>query len=145
MILLGYKYNETKKCYCTDGRERPDVVTDRNDRFLIEYFRLEKCAHRWVQLDEAKAVRLEKELANFPLNCYCAYTNADNDKMREYHVDNHDILSKYISGVCIELGGNLSVRLNGRRPVLLVGQDESTFHQYTFSKKSWKGPNGSSF
>ena len=37
------------------------------------------------------------------------------------------------------------MRINGRRPVLIVGQDKSTFHQCTFSKKSWKGPNGSSF
>jgi hypothetical protein len=31
------------------------------------------------------------------------------------------------------------------RPVLLVGQDESTFHQFIFSKKQWKGPNGKEF
>ena len=68
MILLGYKYNKNKKCYYTDGHEKPDVVTDRNDRFLIEYFCLEKCAHRWVQLEEVKAVQLEKEIQNFPLN-----------------------------------------------------------------------------
>ena len=24
----------------------------------------------------------------------------------------------------------------------MVGQDESTFHQYTFAKKQWKGPRG---
>ena len=35
--------------------------------------------------------------------------------------------------------------INGRRPVLLVGLDESTFHQYTFSKKCWRAPNGVSF
>ena len=65
--------------------------------------------------------------------------------MREYHVDTSHELTKYISESTIEYGGNLSVRINGRRPVLIIGQDESTFHQYTFSKKSWKGPNGASF
>ena len=35
MIFLGYNYDENKKCYYTDGHERPDVVADRNDRFLI--------------------------------------------------------------------------------------------------------------
>ena len=55
------------------------------------------------------------------------------------------VLFDFVSDNTSHFGGNLSVRLNGRRPVLLVGQDESTFHQYTFSKKSWKGPNGSNF
>ena len=68
--LLGYKYDETKKCYYTDGHERPDVVADRNNRFLVEYFRLEKCAHRWVQLEEQQAVQLELENKKIPLNCY---------------------------------------------------------------------------
>ena len=27
----------------------------------------------------------------------------------------------------------------------MVGQDESTFHQFIFSKKQWKGPNGKAF
>ena len=37
------------------------------------------------------------------------------------------------------------MRINGRRPVLHVGQDESTFHRYTFSRKCWRVPNGASF
>jgi len=65
--------------------------------------------------------------------------------MREYHVDTSEELTNYISESTIKFGETLSVRINGRRPVLIIGQDESTFHQYTFSKKSWKGPNGSSF
>jgi hypothetical protein len=45
-----------------------------------------------------------------------------------------------------QCGGDLNVRLRiGERPVFLVGQDESTFHQYIFSKKQWRGPNGKAF
>ena len=29
--------------------------------------------------------------------------------------------------------------------VILVGQDGSTYHQYIFSKKGWKGPEGHTF
>ena len=145
MILLGYKYSENMKCYYTDGHERPDVVEDRNNRFLIEYFRLEKCAHRWVQLEESKAMQYEKDGCEFPLNCYHSYVTTEDVNMREYHVDTHEVLLQHVRDDTAQFGGNLSVRINGRRPVLLVGQDESTFHQYTFSKKSWKGPNGSSF
>jgi hypothetical protein len=43
-------------------------------------------------------------------------------------------------------GGDLSIRLPvGVRPVLMVGQYESTFHQFIFSKKQWEGPNGKQF
>ena len=82
MIVLGYQYDE-KKCYYTDGHERPDEVADRNDRFLLEYFRLEKYAHRWVQLSETQAVNLETTVTNFPKNCYYNYMTDDNISMRE--------------------------------------------------------------
>ena len=55
--------------------------------------------------------------------------------MREYRVDTHNKLLSFVSDDTEDFGGNLSVRINGRRPVLLVGQDESTFHQYVFSNK----------
>jgi hypothetical protein len=29
--------------------------------------------------------------------------------------------------------------------MLVGGPDESTFHQFVFSKKQWKGPNGKAF
>lgn len=46
MFTLGYKYDENKECYYTYGHERPDVVADWKDRFLVTYFELEVCAHR---------------------------------------------------------------------------------------------------
>jgi hypothetical protein len=118
--LMGYKY--------TDGHEREDVVKDRNKRFLVEYFKLERRVHRWVQLIEEKANELEES------------------QMREYHLDMHKTFGDFVSANNKQFGGDLSVRLRaGERPVLLVGQDESTFHQFIFSKKQWKGPNGKSF
>jgi hypothetical protein len=36
---MGYKYDENRRCYYTDGHEREDVVKDRNKRFLVEYFK----------------------------------------------------------------------------------------------------------
>jgi hypothetical protein len=63
--------------------------------------------------------------------------------MREYHVDMHKTFCDYMSHGNKKYGGDLSGRLPvGVRPVLMVGQDESTFHQFIFSKKQWKGPNG---
>jgi len=31
------------------------------------------------------------------------------------------------------------------RPLLLIGQDDSSYHQFVFSKKQWKGPGGHNF
>ena len=81
---------------------------------------------------------LEDTNITFPKNCYYSYFTNENENMREYHIDTHNKLLSFISDDAEESGGNLSVRLNGRRPVLLMGQDESTFHQYSFSKNVGK-------
>jgi hypothetical protein len=138
--LMGYKY--------TDGHEREDVVKDRNKRFLVEYFKLERRVHRWVQLIEEKANELEESLSKPPLprNISYNYTTPNDVQMREYHLDMHKTFGDFVSANNKQFGGDLSVRLRaGERPVLLVGQDESTFHQFIFSKKQWKGPNGKAF
>jgi hypothetical protein len=40
--LMGYKYDENRRCYYTDGHEREDVVDDHNKQFLLQYFKLER-------------------------------------------------------------------------------------------------------
>ena len=40
-------------------------------------------------------------------------------------------------------GGNLSVRKPpDQKPLIIFGQDECIFKQYTFSKKAWRSPDG---
>ena len=75
------------------------------------------------------------------------HRHIDQTNMREYHVDTHPILLKYINGnTNKKYGGNLSVRRNlNENPLIIIGQDESTFHQFIFSKKQWKGPQGHNF
>jgi hypothetical protein len=145
---MGYKYDENRRCYYTDGHEREDVVKDRNKRFLVEYFKLERRAHRWVQLTEEKANELEETLTKPPLqkNVSYNYNTPDGVRMREYHVDTHKAFCAFVSANTKQYGGDLSVRLRvGERPVMLVSQDETTFHQFIFPKKQWKGPNGKAF
>jgi hypothetical protein len=101
-----------------------------------------------VQLTEEKATELEENLSKPPLqkNVLYNYTTADDVRMLEYHLDTHKAFGDFVSANNKQYGGDLSVRLRmGERPVLLVGQDESTFHQYIFSKKQWRGPNGKAF
>ena len=62
---------------------------------------------------------------------------------REYHIDTHDILMDHVTPAGKVYYGDLSVRRNkSKRPLMLIGQDESTYHQYVFSNKGWKGPTG---
>jgi hypothetical protein len=49
----------------------------------------------------------------------------------------HKKMCDYVSDGNKQYGGVLSIRLSvGVRPVLMVGQDESTFHQFVFFKKA---------
>jgi hypothetical protein len=60
--------------------------------------------------------------------------------MREYHVDSHPSFKSYVNNENEVHGGNLSVRFpDNRRPVIRIGQDESSFSQNSFSSRSWKG------
>ena len=64
--------------------------------------------------------------------------------MREYHIDTHNYLQQFLSTPLEKtFGGRKSVRHTGK-PLMIVGQDESTYHQYVFSKKNWKTPTGRS-
>ena len=45
-----------------------------------------------------------------------------------------------------QYSGNLSVWVpKDSRSIVLIGQDESTYHQYIFSSEQWKGPAGRNF
>ena len=61
---------------------------------------------------------------------------------REYYVDTHPSLLQFSACRNIEYGGNVSGRVvKGGRYLMIIGQDESTYHQLTFSKNHWKAQN----
>ena len=68
----------------------------------------------------------------------------NNQTTREYYLDCFPyVFSSYIKDENKLLGGNLSHRFpSGYRPVVLVGQDEAIFKQWSFSKKSWGDQKG---
>ena len=147
LILLGYKYCENKRNYYTDGHEREDVIKDRNSRFLVKYFKNGRRIYRWVQLTNEQDIDVEKLDPNFPRDCSYRYTAPSSSiQMREYHIDTHKSLDGFIRECDRQYGGSVSVRKpNNIRPLMMVGQDESTYHQYLFGKKSWTGPEGYNF
>lgn len=95
----------------------PDMAAHRNDRFLLDYFCLKKCAHRWAQLTENEAVLLENTVDGFPKQYYYSYCSDNNEKMREYHVDTH--IHRFLDATD-KFARNLPLRINGRQPVLLA-------------------------
>ena len=131
---FGFKYHKTQRSYYTGGHERADVVHDRDNQFLKEYFFHGLKTYRWLQVESSVATDLENQHIDFPRNCSYIYTK-NGKEFREYHIDMHYSLENYVSVKNQKYGGNLSVRFpTGARPLLLIGQDESTYHQYIFSK-----------
>ena len=57
--------------------------------------------------------------------------------MVEYHVDDNILFQGRLNH--IKFGGNLSVRKTANvKPLIMFGQDQCIFKQYTFSRKAWK-------
>jgi hypothetical protein len=143
LSFLGFKYDDQKKTYYNDGHERLENVEYRK-KFILEYFKHELSSYLWVQVPEVDAVLLEKLETNPLMKDASLFCLKDNIPCREYHVDCHPELKKYVNPENISFGGNRSVRSNHQRPLIIIGQDESAYSQYRFSSKSWKGPNGES-
>ena len=54
---------------------------------------------------------------------------------REYHIDTNDCLQGKVLDENIIYGANLSIRRDTtKKPLMIIGQDESSFHQYIFAK-----------
>ena len=62
-----------------------------------------------------------------------------NEEWVEFHVDDHNFEDCAVK----DYGGNLSVRMPaGRKPVIILGQDESIFNQNSHRGSQWVGPSG---
>jgi hypothetical protein len=97
-------------------------------------------------LTEDDAIALEKHDAH-PLmkNLSHSFLSSTGEKMREYHIDSHPEFAKLVHPENQQFGGNLSVCRNANdRPVIIIGQDESAFSQYSFNQKMWRGLSGQS-
>ena len=65
--------------------------------------------------------------------------------MREYHIDcDQDLLMEFVDEDKRSFRSNLSVRFptdadgnRTRRPIIILGQDESIFSQFAYSKRGW--------
>jgi hypothetical protein len=148
LTYLGYKWSDQKKCYYNDGHERKENVLYRKD-FIKKYFSKEIDQYLWISLMESEAIQLEDTSSsddNVRLLKSIYYSFEEHGiPMREYHVDSHPTFAAKIADEYNTFGGNLSRRkCIDKRPLIVVGQDESAFSQFSFSSKSWQGPDGQS-
>ena len=151
LAYAGLKFSDTKKSYYTDRHEDPDNVEHRK-KFIKDYFKIEQLAHRWIQIPIEDAVKLENgegcDSSEKLMKNVLAFEFVDqvtNKAMREYHIDCFlEVFAKYVKQENNAFGANLSHRFPpNRRPVIVIGQDEAVFKQWSFSKKSWHDHKGS--
>ena len=142
--LLGFSYCERKKSYYCDSHERPETVAYRY-KFIDRYLERELRCFRWIQISEKLYLTMKEEGSIFGGEPY-QYTNDKGEKYFEFHVDDNIEFAKWTTWPDEDserFGGCLSVRMpEGAKPLIIFGQDECIFKQYTFSKKSWMGPEG---
>ena len=141
MNVLGFKYELRRKGYYVDGHEKPATIEYRK-AFCERYLAYEARMHRWVQVKEEVAKKLEEDGEIAEGSGYYYTDQGTQERMVEFHVDASDklLLLGNISG---DFGGNLSVRFpTGCKPLIAFGHDESIFKQFLILLKTWIGPDG---
>jgi hypothetical protein len=144
--FLGYTHDKLRKSYYVDGHEHQEQKLHRS-KFIKKYLlELEIRTHRWVQMSSIDFEELQSSLSedgdDHIVNSGYSYAHpVTGDPWIEFHVDDIDI--KLIGDNVGALGGNVSVRIPAdSRPLIIFGQDESIFNQFSHSGRQWLGPLG---
>ena len=107
---------------------------------------LEPRCHRWVQITkEFFDKNIENKKILYQIKPSHEYTSVDGTNMYELHVDTCSFIQSIGEShpVTGKWGGRVSVRSNtNMKPIMIIGQDESVFHQYSLVTKQWVGADG---
>ncbi|EJK66250.1 hypothetical protein THAOC_12843, partial [Thalassiosira oceanica] len=135
---MGLSYKTQSKSYMVDGHENEEQRAHRDQHTRFYLAELELKTHRWIQLTEDEYAKLSFQVLAKPVE----YTDdVTGKKMFQFHVDDHEELQALANKKYGEFGGNVHYTWKGK-PVIIFGQDESTFNQYAFGNKLWVGSNG---
>ena len=63
------------------------------------------------------------------------YKGVNGNHMVEFHVDDHECLQKFANEKYGKFGGNVSIRAPPGKPVIVFGQDESIYNQFTLGSR----------
>lgn len=142
MKHLGFVYEARKKSFYVDGHEKQSTKVYREE-YLKRLFADEIRTFRWIQITKVEHDDLvgKGELMNMG---HFFIDNVTNIEMVEHHVDNHKSFHERMNKPETPFGGNLSVRINGAKPLIVFGQDESIYKQFLLKSKAWKTPDGES-
>ena len=120
----GFKYCDKLKNYFCDRHEDESNVKYRKE-FIEDYLKHEKRTYRWVHIEEHVAIELEKKKEI--LEDIGVKFEKNNKQFREYHVDTHPMFALLPKKTSFQVQPTT-------RPLMIIGQDESVFKQYLFSK-----------
>ena len=124
MKAVIFKYCDRKKNYFCDRYEDESNVEYRKE-FIEDYLNHEKRMYHWVHVEEHVAIELEKKTEL--VEDIGIKFDKNKKKFREYHVDTHPMFAS--------LEKHMSIQVQpATRPLMIIGQDESVFKQYFFSK-----------
>ena len=142
MHVLGFKYETRKKHFYVDCHEKPEVTAYRDKLWCPRYFEREIRAHRWVWLTPNEVDKMIKDGELETDHSGILFTTEDGQAMVEFHVDSHEDFHA-LGTKQHDFSGRLSHRFpEGANPVMIFGQDEAIFKQFSSMWKAWSGPGG---
>jgi hypothetical protein len=141
MRLLGFKYEQRRKCYYVDGHEKPETKAYRK-KFVRRYFEYERMMHRWIQMELIDKLKLEEEEGIELAHGYQYVDPKTKVMMVEFHVDDHHSFQDKMNSTT-RFGGNPSIQKPiDKKNIICFGQDEAIMKQYCFTTKAWTAPSG---
>ena len=142
MHYLDFSSEKVKKSYYVDGHEKEEQVQHRS-KFINTYLsEIEQFTHRWVQMTLANYQSMQSlicEDEQVISSGHKYWDHVTNEWWMEFHVDDHNFVNCDVG----PYGGNLSVRMpEGCKPIIIFGQDEIIFNQFSSRGRQWTGPTG---
>ena len=144
--FLGYRYQATKKTYYVDGHEKEEHILSRVKLAKHYLQEIEKSTHRFVHFtrDEFLTFTSDHQYKQDEVfKIADEFEGKENgDALYELHVDDFEGLHD-IANERYPLGGCMSHEHDpNNKPILILGQHECIFQQFTVHGKQWCGPNG---
>jgi len=143
MHVIGMKYANKTKSFYVDGHEREDVVESRI-QFCHKYLReWEIYCKRFVRLSRQQVASIDGGLNES--DCIpIADNNNPDGYVFEVHEDRLWFLKVAMLPEYEQMERHQSIRsmANPKKQLVIIGQDESIFHQYLLNHKEWVGPSG---
>ena len=142
MEKLGYSCKDATKTCFTDNHEKEENVQYRCT-YVRTYLESEFWCARWIQIPMDKYRQYEMDEIEFRCKGYeFTYDHSQKDYI-EFHVD--DVPDSLYEDLVAPIphGGYCSVRMpEGTKQMIIFGQDESIFNQYSLRKKVWVKKDG---